>query len=369
MPGMYLTLTLLAALFLLALWAGWCRMVRLEHLTRARLVNGFLAAMVLLTLMSAAHGLGWMDPDIAARITMGLYAAASGFFFGFGAALYRLREPAGPLLYVYRSPWTDLAPNLLSVALFAFGIYRTGLLAGDPFTGIGLTSGLSLVGLAFFGWTVRVVPEFRTEGLLLVDQFVAWKRILAWSWIGEETLQLDYMTDEEGHQRVPHPRAHGRPQETGTYTGREAARVPRGAPSADLGGGCLAQQAAMLNHQALVLYIVQSLLPGARHSLLGGDAQLGPYQGTLAGLLHAPADILHHLKSVGGVSKNIHHIHLRFIRNVVDRRIGLLPQHLPVVGMHRDDAVALFLQVGGDLVARAPGFAGAANDGDGFRLG
>lgn len=194
---MFLTLLLLSALFLLALWIGWRRMVRLEHLTRSRLVNGFLAAMVLLTFMSAAHWLGWVSPTAAARITMGLYAVASGFFFGFGAALYRLRDPAGALLYVYRSAWTDLAPNLLSVALFAYGIYRTGLLGWGPFTGIGITSGLSLVGLAFFGWTVRVVPEFRSEGLLLVDQFVAWKRVLAWEWSGEETLQLDYMTEEE----------------------------------------------------------------------------------------------------------------------------------------------------------------------------
>lgn len=194
---MFLTLLLLSVLFLLALWAGWHRMVRLEHLTRTRLINGFLVAMALLTLLSVAHGLGWASPAAAARITMGLYVIASGFFFGFGAALYRLRDPAGALLYVYRSAWTDLAPNLLSVALFAYGIYRAGLLSWGPFTGIGITSGLSLVGLAFFGWTVRVVPEFRSEGLLLVDQFVEWKRVLAWKWSGEETLQLDYMTEEE----------------------------------------------------------------------------------------------------------------------------------------------------------------------------
>src|SRR5699024_6373244 len=90
--------------------------------------------------------------------------------------------------------WTDIAPNLIAIFLVAYGIYRTGVLTLGPFTGISITSGLSLVGFGFWGWTVHVVPEFRKEGLLMLDQFVPWKQVVAYKWKSEESLQIDYLT-------------------------------------------------------------------------------------------------------------------------------------------------------------------------------
>jgi hypothetical protein len=125
---------------------------------------------------------------------MGLYVSAAGFFVGYGLKLYNIRKRSGEIEYIYRSFWTDVAPNLIAAFLVAYGIYRTGALTFGPFTGIGITSGLSLIGFGFWGWTVRVVPEFRQKGLLMLDEFVPWKEVMAYKWKSEDVLQIDYLS-------------------------------------------------------------------------------------------------------------------------------------------------------------------------------
>lgn len=186
---------ILSCVFLAAGYLGYRRTLRLDHLNQNRVINGLLAAMVVLTLMSLAHGLGLFSQAVAAKVTMSAYTLAAGFFIGYGVQLIVLRSKAGSLDYMYRSFWTDVAPNLISIALFAFGVYRAGLLHWDFFTGIGITSGLSLIGFGFLGWTVHIVPEFRSEGVLMLDQFIKWKKVVAYEWAGEETLQIDYLTE------------------------------------------------------------------------------------------------------------------------------------------------------------------------------
>jgi hypothetical protein len=175
-------------------YLGYRRRLRLDHLNQNRVINTLLAAMVVLTLMSLAHGLGLFSQAVAAKVTMSAYTLAGGFFIGYGVQLIVLRRRAGNLEYMYRSFWTDVAPNFISIALFAFGVYRAGVLHWDFLTGIGITSGLSLIGFGFLGWTVHVVPEFRSEGILMLDQFIEWKNVVAYEWAGEETLQIDYIT-------------------------------------------------------------------------------------------------------------------------------------------------------------------------------
>lgn len=191
---MLLTVIFLVAIGIATLWAGYRHVLRLEHLNRKRVANLLLATLGLLTLMSAAHWIGLISQALAARVTMGLYTGAAGFFTGYGIRLIRLHTSSGDVLYMNRSFWIDVAPNLIATGLFVFGVYRTGLLSWGPFTGIGITSGLSLMGFAFFGWTVRIVPEFRVRGILLLDQFVPWKNIVSYSWAGEESIRIDYMT-------------------------------------------------------------------------------------------------------------------------------------------------------------------------------
>lgn len=185
---------LLSALFIIAGLLGFFRVVQVSHLNRNRVLGGFFALLIILTAMTAASWLGIFTQAFAIKATMALYTIAAGFFIGYGIKLILLRSKSGPLEYMYRSPWIDLAPNLIAVALFVFGIYRTGILTGGPFTGIGITSGISLVAFAFLGWTLHIVPEFRFKGVLLLDQYIKWDRLVSFEWITENTLRVEYFT-------------------------------------------------------------------------------------------------------------------------------------------------------------------------------
>lgn len=191
---MILFISFLALLFILAGFGGYLQLVRLEHLNRRRVFNIFVAALLFLTLMTAANWFGVITQSIAIKITMSLYCAAAGFFVGYGIKLISMRGVAGRIEYMYRSFWIDVAPNLISVALIVFGIYRTGILTWDLFTGIGITSGISLIGFGFFGCTVHIVPEFRSRGILLLDQNIEWEKVVTFSWVSKDILQVDYFT-------------------------------------------------------------------------------------------------------------------------------------------------------------------------------
>lgn len=194
---MYILIGLLALAFIISFFIGYKRLIRLQHLNQKRVINGFIAAMILLTLMTIAQGLQLIPEHLVAQFTMLLYIAVSGFFIGFGIKMMLLREEVQSVEYIYRSFWTEAAPNIISILVMAYGIYQTGLLSSGPFTGIGITSGLSLLGFGFMGLTVRIVPEFRSKGILILDQCVPWQNVVAYSWESENVIQIDYYTEEE----------------------------------------------------------------------------------------------------------------------------------------------------------------------------
>lgn len=188
---------LLAALFIIAGLFGFFRIVQVVHLNRRRVFAGFLILLLLLTAMTAASWFGIFTQAFAIKATMVLYALAGGFFIGYGLKLILLRNKAGRVEYMYRSPWIDLAPNLIAAALFVFGIYRTGILTGGPFTGIGITSGVSLVAFAFLGWALHIVPEFRLKGILLLDQYIKWEKLVTFHWSSENILRIEYISGQK----------------------------------------------------------------------------------------------------------------------------------------------------------------------------
>lgn len=193
---MYILIGLLAAAFLLSFWMGYKRVLRLQHLNQQRVINGFIAVMILLTLMTIGQGLDLVSQDLAARFTMFLYSGVGGFFLGFALKMVLLRQRVESIEYLYRSFWTEAAPSLIAILVIAFGLYRSGLFTFGPYTGIGITSGLSLLGFGVFGLTVRIVPEFRQKGILILDQLVSWNRVVSYEWDSENVIQIDYYTED-----------------------------------------------------------------------------------------------------------------------------------------------------------------------------
>ena len=193
---MLLLTTILIACFLLSCWIGYKQFFSLEVLNQRLIINSFLVVMAVLTAMTVLHWMEIFTQQLASGLTMAIYSAAAGFFLGYGTKLVTVRTKAGNVEYMYRSFWTDTAPNLIAIILVAFGVYRTGIIPFGPFTGIGITSGISLIAFGFWGYTIRVVPEFRGKGLLFLDQYVRWEKLVAYQWLEEETIEIDYLTAE-----------------------------------------------------------------------------------------------------------------------------------------------------------------------------
>jgi hypothetical protein len=191
---MYLLISILILAFLVSFWMGFRRLVQFHHLNRKRVVNGIVVGMILLTLITTGHWLGLVPQEWTARFTMVLYIIVAGFFFGFAIKLILLRQKLQSIKYIYQSFWTNPAPKIIAALIVIFGIYRTGLFTFEPYTGIGITSGLSLVGFGVWGFTLRIVPEFRRNGILILDQIVYWKKVIAYRWESENVLQIDYYT-------------------------------------------------------------------------------------------------------------------------------------------------------------------------------
>ena len=195
-------------IFLLTLFAGGVYLgerpyFQLRKLTPSLVLNLSLAVLVLFTALMIAYIAGVFPQYVAAPIMAGLYITLAGFFAGYAYRLYKIRSDGGTILYQNRSFWVDHAPNLLALGLIIYGIYRTSVLTELPITGIRFSSGMSLICFGILSWTLKVVPEFRSKGILFLDQFVPWKQVLFWRWHTDKVVLVEYLeTDKLAKDRI-----------------------------------------------------------------------------------------------------------------------------------------------------------------------
>lgn len=176
-------------------FTGFQSWVRIEKLNKQSLLNAILIVLFLFTLLMAAYLAGLFPQAVAAPFMAAIYSFLAGFFTGYAARLITLRTNAGFILYTHQSFWVDHAPNLLSLVIILFGLYRTALLTSEQVTDIRLTSGISLMCFGFFGWTIKLVPDFRSKGILLFDKKIPWQQVISWHWYSENVLQIEYISD------------------------------------------------------------------------------------------------------------------------------------------------------------------------------
>jgi len=178
---------------LAGVFTGYQPYFRIERLSKAIVLNSLLIVAVLFTILMAAYITGYFPDSAAAPFMMFVYSFLAGFFAGYAWRIARLRKNAGNILYVYRSFWTDHAPAFASVMVILYGIYRTSLFLEQPITGIRLTSGFSLMTFGLLGMTIKIVPEFRSKGIIFLDRVIAWKQIIAWHWDSEDVINIEYI--------------------------------------------------------------------------------------------------------------------------------------------------------------------------------
>ncbi len=194
---MWIYIIFLSALFIGGLYSGERPFFQLRKLTTSMVLNISLVVLVLFTALMIAFVVGVFPQSIAAPMMAGLYILLAGFFAGYAFRLYKIRSEGGTILYQNRSFWVDHAPNLLAIGLIVYGIYRTSVLTDLPITGIRFSSGMSLICFGILGWTLKVVPEFRSGGILFLDQFIPWKKVLSWRWHSDDVVLVEYIQPEK----------------------------------------------------------------------------------------------------------------------------------------------------------------------------
>ncbi len=182
------------------LYIGSKEWFTIDRLNKTNVLNGALAILIFFTMLMVAFVLGYFPQSIAAPFMMTGYSIIGGFFIGYAYRLFSMRGDAGHSLYQQRSFWIDHAPNLLAAALIIYGIFRTSILTEQPVTGIRLTSGISLMSFGFYCWTLNVVPEFRSRGIIFLDRFIHWREVVAWDWLRESVLKIEYILETENKE-------------------------------------------------------------------------------------------------------------------------------------------------------------------------
>lgn len=185
---------------ILGFYLGTKPLFMLERLNKILVLNSLLIVFAVFTILMILYVFDLFPQSVAAPFMMTIYATLAGFFGGYGYRLIRMRNESGKLLYQHRSFWIDHAPGLLAIVLILFGLYRTAILTNQAVTGIRITSGLSLIGFGFLIWTLKVVPEFRSAGVLFLDRLIQWDEIIVWKWVGENVVSIEYIAEKNENQ-------------------------------------------------------------------------------------------------------------------------------------------------------------------------
>ncbi|MEX0822735.1 MAG: hypothetical protein WD008_00015 [Balneolaceae bacterium] len=196
---MWILTLFLALVFFAGSYIGTQSWFTLDRLNRSNVLNGALIVLMIFTMLMVAYVLGFFPQSVAAPFMMTLYSVIAGFFIGYAYRLYNYRTKAGRILYQHRSFWIDHAPNFLAMILIIYGVYRMAILTNEPVTGIRLTSGLSLICFGLFNWTLKVVPEFRSKSVILLDRSIRWIDIISWKWQSESVLKLEFIHEDPKH--------------------------------------------------------------------------------------------------------------------------------------------------------------------------
>lgn len=177
---------------LLSIWLGHKHFLYLDDITPRNLSYTLLGVLFVFLVLRILHFYGYFPEAVAGAFMANVYASLFGFFAGSAWQQYRQKVDSGKILYVNRSFWTDILPGIVAIGVILFGIQRTSVFSDLPFTPIRVTSGLSIMAVGFYGLTIRLVPEIRRKGLILLDRKIDWDDFISYSWYSENVIEIDY---------------------------------------------------------------------------------------------------------------------------------------------------------------------------------
>lgn len=181
---------------LLSIGLGYKRFLYIDQITPRNLSITLLIVVFLFLILQWMHRIGYFPEHIAGAVMANVYSSLFGFFTGAAIQQFKQKSDYGDIIYVNRSFWTDIFPNIIAIGIILFGIQRTSLLTDLPFTPIRVTSGLSIIAIGAYSFTIRLVPELRAKGFILLDRAISWDDFFTYSWYSEGIIEIEYKLDE-----------------------------------------------------------------------------------------------------------------------------------------------------------------------------
>ncbi len=182
--------------FLISGYFGFKQLLYLYKLTPRNIALSTIFGLLIFTLLLFLYRLELMSEQVGAAIISNVYASVAGFFGGAAINQYQTKTNAGRILYSNRSFLSDHASVIVAIAIILFGLYRISIFTQLPVTPIRVSSGMSFIAFGFWGMTLRLVPEFRQKGIILLDMLIEWKDFLNYQWFYEEVIEIEYEQDE-----------------------------------------------------------------------------------------------------------------------------------------------------------------------------
>lgn len=176
-------------------WLGYRRLFFLYQVTLRKFLLFSLITLSIYSLLLFLFKVELLSEAVAAAIITNVYSSIFGFFTGSSFTQYSTRVNSGKILYCNRSFVSEYLPVIMALGMILFGVYRTSLFSDLAVTPIRISSGLSLLSIGFWGITLRPVPEFRVNGIILLDSMVDWKDMLSYEWYTVEVLEIEYTQD------------------------------------------------------------------------------------------------------------------------------------------------------------------------------
>ncbi len=182
--------------FLVSGYFGFMRLLYLYQLTLRNVAISAILGLLVFTMLMILYRFEFMSEQVGAAIITNVYASVAGFFGGAAISQYQTKTTAGSILYSNRTFLSDHASVIMAIGVILFGLFRTSLINDLPVTPIRFSSGISFIAFGFWGMTLRLVPEFRQKGIILLDVLIEWKEFLNYQWFYEEVIEIEYEQDE-----------------------------------------------------------------------------------------------------------------------------------------------------------------------------
>ncbi len=181
---------------LISIYFGYQRLLYVHQINARNLSVSMAVGLAIFTILLVLYRSGIMSEQVGAAIITNVYASLTGFFGGAAFKQYQTKRNSGIVRYAHRSFLTDHASIIMALGVILFGIFRTSLFTDLAITPIRFSSGLSFIAFGFWGMTLRLVPEFRQEGIILLDNEIKWDDFLNYKWFLEDVIEIEYEQSE-----------------------------------------------------------------------------------------------------------------------------------------------------------------------------